>query len=129
MKDRIKRVRSEAKLTQEQFGTRIGVSQNYIWMLETGSREPGDRTIRDICREFGINETWLRTGAGDMHRPRSREQELAELIRSRMIDRPESFQSALVATLLRFDPDGQEMKILEKILQNLIAETKKDPGP
>lgn len=129
MNGRIKAIRVDSGLTQADFGAKIGVSQNYVWMMETGARVPGDRTIRDICREFGVNETWLRTGAGEMRRARSREAELGELIRSRLLDRPESFQAALVTVLLRFDPDGPEFAALEKIARALAEETEKDPEP
>jgi transcriptional regulator with XRE-family HTH domain len=129
MKERIKLIRIEAQMTQEQFAQRLGLSRNFMWMIESGDRTPGDRTIRDICREFGINESWLRFGLGDMHQTKSREQELGELIRRRLVNRSDSFQAALVTTLLRFDPDGPQMQALEQILQNLIDETKKDPEP
>lgn len=129
MNGRIKAIRADSGLTQADFGAKIGVSQNYVWMMETGARAPGDRTIRDICREFGVNETWLRTGVGDMHRAKSREAELGELIRSRLLDRPDSFQAALVTVLLRFDPSGPEFAALEKIARALAEEAKKDPEP
>ena len=107
MHNRIKEVRKKAKLTQEAFGKKIGVTQNYIWMLETGQRAPSERAIRDICREFGVNELWLRTGAGDPDQKKDREDEMA------------SFRSALVTTLLRFDPDGPEWEILERIYNGI----------
>ena len=129
MKNRIKQIRESQKLTQEQFGKKIGISRNFMWMLESGERDASDRTIRDICREFGVSETWLRTGYGEMVAPRTREAELGELIRTRLIDRPESFQTALITTLLRFDPDGPEWGALQKIVENLKAETKKDREP
>ncbi|MBQ6398221.1 MAG: helix-turn-helix transcriptional regulator [Oscillospiraceae bacterium] len=122
MNERIKQIREEAKLTQAAFGEKIGISQNYVWMIETGQRTPGDRTIRDICREFGVNETWLRTGDGDPAVSKTREQELAGLFRSLMADRPESFRSMLVSTLLRFDPDGPEWDALEKLYDSIVKE-------
>ena len=122
MKDRIKKVREESKLTQTAFGEKIGVSQNYVWMLETGQRTPGDRTIRDICREFGVNEMWLRDGIGEPYASKTREAELGELFKSRFAERPESFRSALLTTLLRFDPAGPEWAVLEKIYENVAAE-------
>lgn len=69
MKDRILRVRKEAKLNQEDFARKINLTKNYISLLETGNRVPSDRTISDICREFNINENWLRTGQGEMQLP------------------------------------------------------------
>lgn len=129
MNQRIKEIRSATGLTQADFGAKLGVSQNYIWMLESGDRAPSDRIIRDICREFAINETWLRTGEGDMKLALSREEEMAVLVRQLMADRPESFRSALITTLLRFDPEGPEWSLLESIFRKVSEETKKDPGP
>ena len=127
MQNRIKELRKSLGLNQTEFGEKLGVAQTTIAGYENGSRDMSDAIIKSICREYGVNETWLRTGAGEMRRSRSREAELGELIRSRLIDSPESFQSALVTTLLRFDPDGPEMQVLEKILRSLIEDFQKDP--
>jgi transcriptional regulator with XRE-family HTH domain len=122
MNTRIKEVRKAAKLTQTAFGEKIGLTQNYIALIEGGQREPGDRTIRDICREFGVNEMWLRNGIGEMYLPQDREAEMTGLVKSLMNDSPESFRSALVTTLLRFDPDGPEWEVLERIYQSIAGE-------
>lgn len=66
MKDRILKVRKDNKLTQDAFAERLNLSKNFVWMLEKGERIPSDRTISDICREFGISEKWLRDNEGDM---------------------------------------------------------------
>ena len=66
MKDRILKVRKDNRLTQVAFAEKLNLSKNFVWMLEKGERVPSDRTISDICREFGINEEWLRDGKGDM---------------------------------------------------------------
>ena len=127
MNTRVKEVRKNANLTQAAFGEQLGITQNYVALIESGQRVPSDRTIRDICRIYGVNETWLRTGAGEMLASRSREQEMAELVKRLMSDSPESFRSALVTTLLRFDPDGPEWEILERIY-NAIAKELEQPG-
>lgn len=62
MKDRILRIRKDNKLTQDSFAEKLNLSKNFVWMLEKGERIPSDRTISDICREFNINEDWLRNG-------------------------------------------------------------------
>ena len=90
---------------------------------------PSEAVIKSICREFTVNETWLRTGEGEMRIAPTREAEMAALVRQLMAERPESFRSALITTLLRFDPNGPEWKTLEKIFEKLTEETKKDPGP
>lgn len=129
MQSRIKELRKALELNQTEFGARLGIASNTISTYETGVRPVPESIILSIVREFGCNETWLRTGEGEMFRPLSREAELGRLIRTRMVNRPDSFQAELVRTLLRFDPDGPEMQVLEKILDDLIAETKKDPEP
>lgn len=65
--ERILSIRKENKLSQSAFGEKLNLSQNFVWMLESGKRLPSDRTIADICRVFKINEAWLRTGKGDMY--------------------------------------------------------------
>ena len=125
MKDRIKAVRNDAKLTQAAFAEKVHVSRNYITQIEMGVMNPGDNLIRDICREFFINETWLRTGAGDMKAENSRAAEMAEAVKRLLNDRPDSFQSALLTTLLRFNPEGPEWSVLEEICEKIAEEMKK----
>lgn len=66
MQNRIKAVRSYYKMTQTQFGSKLGVKGNTITSYETGTRIPSDSIIMSICREFGINREWLETGNGEM---------------------------------------------------------------
>ena len=126
MHKRIRQVRMNANLSQTEFAERINLSKNFISLVENGGREPSDRTIRDICREFYVNETWLRTGVGDPFLPSVREQEIAALTKTLMSDRPESFRSRLVTALLKFPPDAPEWEALEKIYDSIEAELKKD---
>lgn len=64
MQERIKTVRKALRLTQTAFGERIGVKGNTVTGWENGLRAPSDAIINSICREFGVNEEWLRTGSG-----------------------------------------------------------------
>ena len=79
MNTRIKLVRTELALSQEDFAKQLNISRNFIWMIEKGEREPSDRTILDICRTFHVSEDWLRTGEGEMFQARTRETEIAEI--------------------------------------------------
>lgn len=64
--ENIKRVRNEERLTQQEFADRIGVKRNTVATYEMGRSEPSDSAVMLICREFGVNEKWLRTGEGEM---------------------------------------------------------------
>lgn len=66
MKTRIHAVRAQADLTMAEFAKRIGMTTSSISLFESGKATPSDRTILSICREFSVNEHWLRTGEGEM---------------------------------------------------------------
>lgn len=68
MKDRIKKLRTELECTQEEFAKKLGLARNSIANYEIGRREPTNAIITSICREFNVNEEWLRTGRGEMFR-------------------------------------------------------------
>lgn len=65
--DRILEIRKSKKLSQEEFGQAIGLSRSQIGCYETNLKNVSNRSIRDICLNFNINENWLRTGAGEMY--------------------------------------------------------------
>lgn len=69
MNERIKKIRKFFELTQTEFAERIGSVQNTITGYESGRRSPSNQVIALICREFGVNEDWLRNGAGEMFAP------------------------------------------------------------
>ena len=64
MKERIRQLRKTLGLNQADFGAKVGVKGNTIGNYELGLRNPSDLVILSICREFGVNELWLRTGEG-----------------------------------------------------------------
>ena len=66
MKDRIKKLRKELDLTQQEFADRLGTARNNIAGYETGKRSPSDAVISLICTKFNVNESWLRDGTGEM---------------------------------------------------------------
>lgn len=69
MDKRLKKLRKELDLTQSAFADRIGMKQNTIATYEMGRSVPSDQAIRSICREFDVNEEWLRNGTGEMFKP------------------------------------------------------------
>lgn len=66
MNERINELRKNLNLTMEKFGTRLGVGKTAISKLENGERNLTDLMFKSICREFNVNEEWLRTGKGEM---------------------------------------------------------------
>lgn len=129
MQERIKILRKSLGLTQKQFAEKIGVKQNTVAQYEIGRNIPTDMAINLICREFNVNEIWLRTGVGDPFRKKERSQEMTELFADLLNDRPESFRTRLITALLRFSPDGPEWAALESIYNSIQAEAEKKTDP
>ena len=125
MNNRIAEVRKTYNLTQEKFAERIGLTRNFVWMIEKGDRVPSDRTIADICREFQVDEHWLRTGEGEMLRPMSRNDELAQFL-GQVIQDDEGFRRSLLTVMSRMTTD--EWAMLEHKAWELVEEMKK-AGP
>ena len=69
MKNRIKEIRKDLDLTQQEFAERLGIKRNTVATYETGRNTPIDAVISLICREFKVNEEWLRYGTGDKEQP------------------------------------------------------------
>lgn len=78
--ERVRYVRKQNSLTLVEFGNKIGVSAASISAIELSKSNPSDQTVRSICREFGVDEIWLRTGAGEPFRPKSRHEAIAEYV-------------------------------------------------
>lgn len=66
MNERFKTLRQHLKLSQKEFGERIGITQSHIASLESGRRDISDRTIKYICEIWGVNEEWIKHGTGEM---------------------------------------------------------------
>ncbi len=104
MNVRIKELRkNKLKMTQKEFSAKLGLSENFIWQIEKGDREPSDRTIKDICREFHVNETWLRTGIGEMQSEETHQEKLAAFFSDVLATAPDD-RSAFIAALSDLPP-------------------------
>lgn len=122
MKSRIAQIRKQFNLSQEEFGKKLNMSRNYIWMIEKGERVPADRTIKDICREFGCNEVWLRTGDGDPFQEETRQETIMRFA-TQTVKGSDEFKKAFVSMLAKLD--AEDWEALAKMFSKLSDETKK----
>ena len=120
MNERIKFLRESLDLTQEDFSKRIKLSRNFIAQIETGKKTPSERTIRDICREYEINEEWLRTGEGNMYPERTRNQELSEFLNKTISLVDSDFKKRFITALSKLNEE--DWKTLQKISEELNKE-------
>lgn len=118
MNERIREIRKEAGLSQQEFAARLNVTQSAITAYERGTRTPRNAVVADICAKFDVREEWLRTGKEPMHPVRSGKQELQDMIVKAMRDADPGIQ-AFLAVLLRSTPE--EQRIIRKKAEELLA--------
>lgn len=114
--DRISQVIEKSKLSKTDFAAKINISQQYVSKLSKEGT-PSDRTISDICREFGVMEKWLRTGEGEMFVPMTRSQEISDFVGDVLKGETDTFKRRLVASLARLDES--DWKVLEKMAEEM----------
>lgn len=123
MKDRLKELRKALNLTQQKFADKLGVKQNTIAQYEMGRNDPSDAVIISICREFGVSESWLRNGEGEMFIPMTLDEEIASFIGGIQADIEPTFQKRFISALAKLSPE--EWKTIEHIMRNMIDEREK----
>lgn len=119
---RLKEVLQKSKLTQAEFAGRISISQQYLSQMCNGKKVPSDRTITDICREFGVNEIWIRTGEGDPFQEESRNEQIMRFA-AQTVKGSDEFRKAMVSMLAQLDAEDWEN--LAKIYQKVATQYKK----
>lgn len=126
MNERIRKLRRELDLTQQEFAERIGIKRNTVAMYETGRNAPIDAVISLICRTFNVNENWLRNGEGDMFIVVDKELELMAWAGEVLREEPSSFRHRFVAALSVLDEkDWKEIeRVLRKMTEALNEESK-----
>lgn len=122
MNERLKKLRKELDMTQQEFADRIGISRGNIGAYEVGKNAISNAVISLICREFNVNEKWLRFGDGEMFIELSRSDEIAQFVGQLMTEEDDSFKKRLVSGLAALDDNG--WKVLENFLDSI--QIKKD---
>lgn len=122
MKDRIKKIRKELDLTQQKFADKLGVKRNTVGQWECGINAITDQVITSICREFNVNEDWLRTGQGEMFIKQTRDEQIASFIGSIQSSENDSFKKRFISMLSALDES--EWEVLEKMV--IMLHEKKD---
>lgn len=124
MNERIRSLIKALKIKQAEFAQRIGVSRPFVSELCSGAKNPSDRTIADICREFGVNERWLRTGEGDMFVNPSREEEVMRFAATVIRNPSSEFQRQALSLLAKLTPE--QWQLMEEMARKLLQEQAKE---
>ena len=105
------------------FARKLNITPQYAAQIYSGERIPSDRTIKDICREFNVNEVWLRLGIGKQFKAVSRADEISAFIGKVLGNDRTPIQQTFITVLARTTPD--EWALFEIKLLELAAEVKK----
>lgn len=125
MRERIKKIRKELDLTQQEFADRIGIARGNVGAYEVGKNAPSDAVISLICREFNVNEDWLRDGIGDMFLPADRNADIARLTKQLLNEESDSFKNRFVSILANLTVE--EWEFLERKAKELcVVNTEKE---
>lgn len=122
MQNQIKELRSHVGLNQTDFGARIGVRQSTVAGWETGQRIPPDSAIVSICREFHVDEHWLRTGNGKMFTATTRDEEIMDFVADTMQDDEDNFRRRFLLALARLP--SERWADIEDFARQITAENK-----
>ncbi len=125
--ERVKTVRKSKEMTMEEFGKRLGVTRTAISNIEKGYRGLTEQMLKSICREFSVDEEWLRTGDGDMPQKLSEEEEVAALVSDLLEDGRENpffgIILEIVQTYNELSPASQ--KVLQEASKKLVENLSK----
>ena len=113
MNERIRRLRKTLDMTQQEFADKLGVKRNTVGQWECGINGITDQVAISICREFNVNENWLRTGEGDMFVERTRDEQIASFVGSLQANADDSFKKRFISMLSALD--DAEWEVLEKM--------------
>lgn len=121
MAERIKLLRKALGLTQQEFSDTIKVKRSTLATYESGRNEPIDAVITLICREFDVNEKWLRFGTGEMFIEKTEDEEISEMLADIQLSGSGSFKHRLAVALARLDDDG--WKWLEEFVNSIANQS------
>ena len=114
MKERIKELRKTLGLTLESFGDKVGVGKSTISRIENGTNGLTEQMILSICREFNVNEEWLRYGTGEMFKDMTLDEEIISFIGDIQWDASNTFKKRFISAIAKLS--DEEWKVLEKII-------------
>lgn len=119
MKERIKELRKTLGLTLESFGDKVGVGKSTISRIENGTNGLTEQMILSICREFNVNEEWLRSGTGEMFKDMTLDEEIISFIGDIQWDASNTFKKRFISAIAKLNEE--EWKVLEKIIIDMAS--------
>lgn len=119
MNERFALIRKALNLTTRKFGEKINITGGAVTNMEKGKRNITDRVISDVCREFYVNEEWLRNGIGEMFREDDTFSLDDYLTQKNCTEKDTVLIKAFINTYMKFPEEFRD-----SFIDNLISEFK-----
>ncbi len=123
MQERIKMLREQLGYSQEAFAKEVGLTKNYISLVENGKRTFAERTLKDICRKFDVREEWLRSGVGEMFIERLPEDEYT---RAALMLKKDNDKLAMQAVVEYWKLSPQSKAAIKEYIMNIASKLKEE---
>ena len=121
LNNRIKLLRKTLGLTQENFAQKIGITKSSVSLLESGQNKASSQTIYILCKEFNVNEKWLRNGTGEMFNDEDKE---LEYYLGQISADSDEFKRSLIKNICKLSPE--EWGTLKRVVTETYIDSKKD---
>lgn len=102
-------------LTQKEFAERLGIKQNSIALIESGKRNTSNQVVLSICREFNVDEKWLRTGIGNMFNTKI-EDDISEIVDKYNLS---LYGEQIIRTYIEMN--DKQRSVIDDFVKNLIT--------
>lgn len=118
--ERVREVRKFFGFTLEKFGEKIGMKKNSVSQIENGKNKVTEANIKAICREFNINEKWLRTGSGNMRIPVEDEATAAV---SDLMEKSNPLYDTIKGIMIAYQKlDMESRKIIDQFIEEALSQ-------
>ena len=133
MYKRLKKLRNELEMTQQEFADVLGTARGNISAYEVGKNAPSDAVISLICKtdfpKGRVNETWLRTGEGEMFIEASRDEQIAAFVGGILKDEEDTFKKKFISMLAALDEsDWESLQKMVELLRSCRTKVSNFPG-
>lgn len=127
--NRVRELRKTIGLTLEKFGDPLGVGKTAISKIENNERGLTDQMIISICREYNVNDEWLRTGNGEMFKKLSPQEEVASYVSDLLEDGADNpFYGIIIDIMKTYSELSPKSQEVVRDFSRRLAENIKEKG-
>lgn len=128
LNERLKKLRKKLDLTQREFAEKLHIKQNTVATYEMGRIIPSDSVVAGICREFNVNEEWLRTGTGEMFIEETPDEEFMRMAKAVAAGDTRADRMIRKTLMCFYEMDDLGKETLMNFIQNLADSRQEGPA-